>query len=117
MRRYASRIQDLGHWTSDLGLPSPYVKLSPVFMGDQPAKQFLDRRKVTKRRRILFWTLGATVLLLLFVIISQQLWLWNIVPLESASDTVVLYALSTLNFIAFVVFLFIFVRRISIRDS
>lgn len=81
-------------------------------MGDQPPKQFLDRRKVTKRRRILFWTLGATVLLLLFVIVSQQLWLWNIVPLESASDTVALYALSTLNFIAFVVFSFIFVRNL-----
>ncbi len=81
-------------------------------MGDQPPKQILDRRKVTKRRRILFWTLGATVLLLLFVIVSQQLWLWNIVPLESASDTVGLYALSTLNFIAFVVFSFIFVRNL-----
>jgi amino acid permease len=81
-------------------------------MGDQPPKQILDRRKVTKRRRILFWTLGATVLILLFVIVSQQLWLWNIVPLESASDTVGLYALSTLNFIAFVVFSFIFVRNL-----
>ena len=81
-------------------------------MGDQVKKQFVDRRQVSKRRRILFWTLGATVLLLLFVIVSQQLWLWNIVPLESASDTVVLYALSSLNFIAFVVFSFIFVRNL-----
>jgi nitrogen fixation/metabolism regulation signal transduction histidine kinase len=81
-------------------------------MGDQAKKQFVDRRQVSKKRRILFWTLGATVLLLLFVIVSQQLWLWNIVPLESASDTVVLYALSSLNFIAFVVFSFIFVRNL-----
>src|SRR4029450_3151730 len=44
--------------------------------------------------------------------VSQQLWLWNIVPLESASDTVVLYALSTLNFVAFVVFSFIFIRNL-----
>ena len=94
----------------DVGL-SLCVKLWPSFMGNQPQKQSFDRRKVTKRRRILFWTLGFTVLLLLFVIVSQQLWLWNIVPLESASDTVVLYALSTLNFIAFVVFSFIFVRN------
>src|SRR6186713_2123392 len=81
-------------------------------MSDKQQDPPFDRRKVTKRRRILFWTLGATVLLLLFVIVSQQLWLWNIVPLESASDTVGLYALSTLNFIAFVVFSFIFVRNL-----
>ena len=81
-------------------------------MGSQPQNYSFDRRKNSKRRRVLFWTLGVTVLLLLFVIVSQQLWLWNIVPLESASDTVVLYALSTLNFIAFVVFSFIFVRNL-----
>ncbi|MGI8733225.1 MAG: ATP-binding protein [Pyrinomonadaceae bacterium] len=81
-------------------------------MSDQTQNPPLDRRRVSKRRRVLLWTLGATVLLLLFVIVSQQLWLWNIVPLESASDTVVLYALSTLNFIAFVVFSFIFVRNL-----
>ena len=85
-------------------------------MGDQQQKAF-DRRKVTKRRRVLFWTLGVIVLLLLFVIVSQQLWLWNIVPLESASDTVVLYALSTLNFIAFVVFSFISQKFLSFASS
>ena len=81
-------------------------------MSDQPQKPELDRRRNSKRRRVLLWTLGATVLLLLFVIVSQQLWLWNIVPLDGASDTVVLYALSTLNFLAFVVFSFIFVRNL-----
>ncbi|MDQ3474258.1 MAG: ATP-binding protein [Acidobacteriota bacterium] len=81
-------------------------------MADQAQNQFVERRKIRKRRRVLLWTLGVTVFLLLFVIVSQQLWLWNIVPLESASDTVVLYALSTLNFIAFVVFSFIFVRNL-----
>jgi nitrogen fixation/metabolism regulation signal transduction histidine kinase len=81
-------------------------------MSDKRQNPPFDRRKVSKRRRILLWTLGATVLLLLFVIVSQQLWLWNIVPLESASDTVVLYALSTLNFLAFVTFSFIFVRNL-----
>lgn len=71
-----------------------------------------NQRKIIRHRRKLLWSLGVTVLILLFVIVSQQLWLWNIVPLESASDTVVLYALSTLNFIAFVVFSFIFVRNL-----
>lgn len=80
-------------------------------MSNQPQNRLSDRRK-GKRRRVVLWTLGVTVLLLLFVIVSQQLWLWNIIPLDTASDTVVLYALSSLNFIAFVVFSFIFVRNL-----
>src|SRR5216683_6354094 len=66
----------------------------------------------TRRRRIVLWTLGTIVLLLLSIIVSQQLWLWTIVPLDTASDTLLLYALSTLNFVAFVVFSFIFVRNL-----
>jgi two-component system nitrogen regulation sensor histidine kinase NtrY len=58
------------------------------------------------------WTLGLTVLLLLAIIVSQQLWLWTVVSSDSASDTLLLYALSTLNFVAFVVFLFIFIRNL-----
>jgi nitrogen fixation/metabolism regulation signal transduction histidine kinase len=68
--------------------------------------------RLTRRRRILLWTLGITVLLLLSIMISQQLWLWTIIPLDTASDTLLLYALSTLNFVAFVVFSFIFVRNL-----
>ncbi len=52
------------------------------------------------------------MLLLLSIIVSQQLWLWTIIPLDTASDTLLLYALSTLNFVAFVVFSFIFVRNL-----
>ena len=69
-------------------------------------------RPPSSRRRILLWTLGLTVLLLLAIIVSQQLWLWTVVSSESATDTLLLYALSTLNFVAFVVFLFIFVRNL-----
>ncbi|HKZ03584.1 MAG TPA: HAMP domain-containing protein, partial [Pyrinomonadaceae bacterium] len=69
-------------------------------------------RQPSSRRRVLMWTLGLTVLLLLAIIISQQLWLWTVVSSDSASDTLLLYALSTLNFVAFVVFLFIFVRNL-----
>jgi two-component system nitrogen regulation sensor histidine kinase NtrY len=68
--------------------------------------------KLTRRRRILLWALGATVLLLLSIIVSQQLWLWTVIPPDTASDTLLLYALSTLNFVAFVVFSFIFVRNL-----
>ena len=65
-----------------------------------------------RRRRLLLWALGLTVLLLLAIIVSQQLWLWTVIKPDTASDTLVLYALSTLNFVAFVVFSFIFVRNL-----
>jgi two-component system nitrogen regulation sensor histidine kinase NtrY len=68
--------------------------------------------RLTRRRRIVLWGLGLTVLLLLSIIVSQQLWPWTVVPPDTASDTLLLYALSTLNFVAFVVFSFIFVRNL-----
>ena len=67
---------------------------------------------IRRRRRVLLWVLGATVVLLLAIIVSQQLWLWTVVRPDTPADAVVLYALSTLNFVAFVVFLFIFVRNL-----
>src|SRR5882762_9015440 len=82
-------------------------------MSDQQQKPPVNTpAKLTRRRRILIWTLGVIVLLLLSVIVSQQLWLWTIVPPDTASDTLLLYALSTLNFVAFVIFSFIFVRNL-----
>ncbi|MBA3569802.1 MAG: HAMP domain-containing protein [Pyrinomonadaceae bacterium] len=81
-------------------------------MSDLPPKPNVEKQKLARRRRVLLWTLGVTVLLLLAVIISQQLWLWTVVPPDTASDTLLLYALSTLNFVAFVVFSFIFVRNL-----
>ncbi|HKR12008.1 MAG TPA: ATP-binding protein [Pyrinomonadaceae bacterium] len=71
-----------------------------------------QRERIRRRRRGLLWVLGATVLLLLSIIVSQQLWLWTVIRPDTASDTLVLYALSTLNFVAFVVFLFIFARNL-----
>lgn len=68
--------------------------------------------KLTRRRRLLLWGLGITVLLLLSIIVLQQTWLWTVIPPDTASDTLLLYALSTLNFVAFVVFSFIFVRNL-----
>lgn len=72
-----------------------------------------DRReRIRRRRRILLWVLGTTVLLMLAIIVSQQLWLWTVVRPDTPADALMLYALSTLNFVAFVVFLFIFVRNL-----
>src|SRR5688572_7703607 len=76
----------------------------------QPADPVLN--KATRHRRIALWILGVIVFVLLSIIVSQQLWLWTIIPLDTASDTLLLYALSTLNFVAFVVFSFIFVRNL-----
>src|SRR5215510_1279813 len=82
-------------------------------MNDKIDNMTPERRERTRRRRrILLWVLGATVLLLLAIIVSQQLWLWTVVRPDTAADALVLYALSTLNFVAFVVFLFIFVRNL-----
>jgi two-component system, NtrC family, nitrogen regulation sensor histidine kinase NtrY len=65
-----------------------------------------------RRRRWVPWLFGGVVVVLLSVLASQQLWLWNVIQPDTASDTLVLYALSTLNFVAFVVFSFIFIRSL-----
>ena len=77
-----------------------------------PGQSNNNSRPPSGHRRALLWSLGLTVLLLLAIIISQQLWLWTVLPSDSASDTLLLYALSTLNFVAFVVFSFIFIRNL-----
>jgi len=71
-----------------------------------------DRDTPKGRRRWVPWVFGGVVVLLLSVLASQQLWLWNVIQPDTASDTLVLYALSTLNFVAFVVFSFIFIRSL-----
>jgi two-component system nitrogen regulation sensor histidine kinase NtrY len=66
----------------------------------------------TKPRSFPF-VLGAVVLLLLtFLIILQASNWWKGLAVDSADDTLLLYALSSLNFIAFVIFGFIFARNI-----
>src|SRR5689334_17290637 len=83
------------------------------FMNDNADNLTPERReRIRSRRRVLLWVLGITVLLLLAIIVSQQLWLWTVVKPDTAADALVLYALSTLNFVAFFVFLFIFVRNL-----
>jgi PAS domain S-box-containing protein len=71
-----------------------------------------EKQRRRRRNRLLLLALGVIVAILLAIIASQQLWLWTIVSPNTASDAMVLYALSTLNFVAFVVFSFIFVRNI-----
>ena len=67
----------------------------------------------TRSRRVTPWLLGASVLMMLALIASQQL--FNIAPVlspDTASDTLLLVALSSLNFAAFVVFTFILLRSL-----
>lgn len=47
-----------------------------------------------------------------FLIVLQSTNLWKDFTIQSASDLILLYALSSLNFIAFVIFAFIFLRSI-----
>jgi nitrogen fixation/metabolism regulation signal transduction histidine kinase len=65
------------------------------------------------RRRGAPWLFGGLVLLLLSVLVVLQLFgLWEIFTPDRASDTLLIYALSTLNFVAFFLFTFIFIRSL-----
>ena len=64
-------------------------------------------------RRTVPWLLAGIVLILLAIIVAQQLINFaTVLPPETGSDTLLLYALSSLNFAAFVVFSFILVRNL-----
>lgn len=65
------------------------------------------------KRRSPPWILGGLVLFLLTVLVLlQSSNIWKELSIETASDTLALYALSSLNFIAFIIFAFIFVRSL-----
>ena len=73
----------------------------------------MKKDRLQKRSRISPWILGISVLVLLTVLILLQTSnLWKDFSVDTASDTLLLYALSSLNFIAFVIFGFIFLRSI-----
>ena len=67
----------------------------------------------SRQRRKRAWVLGSIVVVLLGLIAWQGLFnLWAFVPAETGSDTLLLYAISTLNFAAFFVFTFILLRTL-----
>jgi nitrogen fixation/metabolism regulation signal transduction histidine kinase len=73
----------------------------------------VDKVNNQPKRRNPPWILGVFVLIsLTFLILLQTSNLWKDLSVDSASDTLLLYALSSLNFIAFVIFGFIFLRNI-----
>jgi two-component system, NtrC family, nitrogen regulation sensor histidine kinase NtrY len=72
-----------------------------------------DRERPANRRRTVLWLLVGLVSLLLAIIVAQQLFnLPAFLPPETGSDTLVFYALSSLNFAAFIVFSFILLRNL-----
>jgi two-component system, NtrC family, nitrogen regulation sensor histidine kinase NtrY len=78
-----------------------------------PSQQTDPGERTRRPRRTVPWLLAGTVAILLAIIVAQQLLnLGAVVPPETGSDTLLLYALSSLNFAAFVVFSFILLRNL-----
>ncbi|MFN2578634.1 MAG: ATP-binding protein [Pyrinomonadaceae bacterium] len=72
-----------------------------------------DAQPRVRTRRAGAWLLAGIVALLLAIIVAQQLFnLGPLLPPETGSDTLLLYALSSLNFAAFMVFSFILLRSL-----
>ena len=72
-----------------------------------------DKSTAKLKKRSAPFFLGALVLLLLtFLVLLQSSNVWKNLSVDSASDTLLLYALSSLNFIALVIFAFILVRNL-----
>ena len=65
------------------------------------------------KRRKTPWVIGTLMVAsLALLIILQSTNLWKTFTIESSSDLLLLYALSSLNFVAFIIFAFIFLRSI-----
>ncbi len=72
-----------------------------------------DEKPKKYKPRVPPWLLGGMVLILFtFLVLLQSSNYWKNLTVDSASDTLLLYALSSLNFFAFVIFGFIFVRSL-----
>ncbi|CAA9429327.1 MAG: hypothetical protein AVDCRST_MAG74-3576 [uncultured Pyrinomonadaceae bacterium] len=72
-----------------------------------------EEKQKKYKPRVPPWILGGLVLILFtFLILLQSSSYWRSLDVNSASDTLLLYALSSLNFFAFVIFGFIFVRSL-----
>jgi nitrogen fixation/metabolism regulation signal transduction histidine kinase len=73
----------------------------------------VEKPSPPKKRRSPPYILGAIVLILLALLfLLQSSNLWKNLSVETASDTLLLYGLSSLNFLAFIIFGFIFLRSL-----
>jgi nitrogen fixation/metabolism regulation signal transduction histidine kinase len=81
-------------------------------MGNKPSRKMAEDN-IRTRKRGAPWLFGGLVLLLLSVLVVLQVFgLWEVFTPDTASDALLLYALSSLNFVAFFVFTFIFIRSL-----
>ncbi len=65
------------------------------------------------KRRKMPWVIGTLMVASLALLVAlQSTNLWKTFTIESSSDLLLLYALSSLNFVAFIIFAFIFLRSI-----
>ncbi len=73
----------------------------------------MTAEKEQPKRRKTPWFLGLFVLIsFAFLFLLQTSNLWKDFSVQTASDTLLLYALSSLNFFAFIIFGFIFLRSV-----
>lgn len=92
--------QFIPHSSEDHG--GYYVRISSVTASE-----------TVKRRRRASWVIGIlTISTLVFLVFLQSSNLWKSFTVETASDLILLYVLSSVNFVAFVIFLFILLRNL-----
>src|SRR5258708_1451144 len=73
----------------------------------------MQTSKMQPSSRATLWILGGIVLILLtFLVLLQSSNLWKTFSVDSAGDTLALYSLLSLNFVAFIIFAFIFIRSL-----
>jgi len=73
----------------------------------------VERPLKQQKRRKTPWVIGTLMVVsLVMLLLLQSTNLWKTFTVESSGDLILLYALSSLNFIAFVIFAFIFLRSI-----
>ena len=60
------------------------LQVCPVIVGVISRGQLLFSLIMGTSAGVLLWVLGVTVLLLLGIIVSQQLWLWTVVKPDTA---------------------------------
>ncbi|HEY0427084.1 MAG TPA: ATP-binding protein [Pyrinomonadaceae bacterium] len=73
----------------------------------------MEKPLAPKKRRSPPYILGGVVFVLLALLfLLQSSNVWKNLSVETASDTLLLYALSSLNFLAFIIFGFIFIRSL-----
>src|SRR5204862_1366615 len=90
------------------------LRQSSLFACSNYAKLALVESGIPKiKRRKTPWVIGTLMIAsLALLIMLQSSNLWKTFSIESSGDLLLLYALSSLNFIAFVIFGFIFLRSI-----